>query len=131
MRVNVGDIVIAKYMDFDGEIQTAMFAVCYHECYDIKASSNFTGIKISSSPRCYQVLLKKDYLSFLNHDSFLNCNALFRLREDNVLGIVGRFTPYYLNKMLQQTTHYFERMKQQMIQMIGEDKLFTNKEGDE
>lgn len=126
MRVNVGDIILAKYLDFDEEVQTAMFVVCYHECGDVRTSNNFTAIKVSSNPQCYQIPLKTEYLKFLKHDSFLNCNMMFRFREDQVIKIVGRFTPYYLNKLLQQTSNYFNRMRLQITEMIGENNLFED-----
>lgn len=126
MRVNVGDIILTKYLDFDGEVQTAMFAVCYHECYDDVTSNNFTAIKISTNEQCYQIPLLKEYLTFLNHDSFLNCNMMFRFREDQVLKIVGRLTPYYLNKMLQQTGNYFKKMEKEITDVIGPNNLFKD-----
>lgn len=126
MRVNVGDIILAKYLDFGGEVETAMFVVCYHECYDIRTSTNFTAIKISSNEGCYQIPLLKEYLTFLNHDSFLNCNMMFRFREDQVIKRVGELTPYYLNKMLQQTSNYFMKMQKQITNIIGENNLFVD-----
>lgn len=126
MRVNVGDIVLAKYLDFDLDIQTAMFVVCYHESYDVRTSSNFTAIKISSNEGCYQIPLLKEYLPFLNHDSFLNCSTMFRFREDQVLKRVGELTPYYLNKMLQQTSNYYRRMSKQITEAIGDHNMFKD-----
>lgn len=126
MRVNVGDVLLINYMDFEEEIKTAMFVVCYHECYDNLTSGNFTAIKISSHPMCYQVKLLQEYLPFLTHDSYLNCNQMIRFREDQVQGIVGRLTPYYLNKMLQQTQNYFCKMKNEITQVIGPNNLFKD-----
>lgn len=126
MRVNVGDVILHDYLDFDGQIQTAMFVVCYHECFDTVVSGNFTAIKISTNKQCYQVHLLKEYLPFLNHDSFLNCNTMFRFREDGVQKIVGRLTPYYLNKMLQQTQNYFNKMKKEITDVIGPNNLFKD-----
>lgn len=126
MRVNVGDVILARYMDFEGQVETAMFVVAYHECYDVPISNNFTAIKISSKSYCYQIPLLKEYLTFLDHDSYLNCNMQFRFREEQVLRIVGRLTPYYLNKLLQQTNNYYEKMKKQITETIGEHNLFVD-----
>lgn len=121
MRVNVGDVVLAKYMNFDGEISFGLFAICYHECYDNPVSTNFTAIKVCTRSGCYQINLLKRSLPFLEHDSFLNCNMQFRFREDQVLKICGRLTPYYCNKMLQQVMNYNSAMNKQLQDLIGDD----------
>ena len=119
MRVNVGDIVLIKYMNFDGEITLGLFAVNYHECKDHPISTNFSAIKVCTKPGCFQVNLLKRYLPFLEHDSFLNCNMQFRFREDQVLKICGRLTTYYLNKMLQQVVSYQCSTNRQLQDLIG------------
>lgn len=119
MRVNVGDVIWAPYLDFQGEIKNAMFVVCYHECNDISTSTNFTAIKISSNPACYQILLQKQYLPFLAHDSYLNCNMQFRFREDQVVSIAGRLNSYYISKMNQQISHYYDAMSNQQLKFLN------------
>ncbi len=126
MRVNVGDIVLAVYRDFNQELKKAYFVVCYHECYDIPTSTNFTAIKISSEERGYGILLQPEYLPFLSHNSYLNCNIQFTFRESEVLKVMGHLTPYYLNKLLQQTKNYNNKMSKQITEMIGEHNLFKD-----
>lgn len=126
MRVDVGDVILAEMLDFNKEIKVAMFVVCYHESYDDYTSNNFTAIKISSEEHCYQIKLLKEYLPFLNHDSFLNCNSVFRFREQQVIGKVGRLNAFYLNKVLQQTQNYYNKMKEQIIRVIGPNNLFED-----
>lgn len=126
MRVNIGDVVLIDYITFEGEKETGLFTVVYHEASDIRISTNFTAIKVSSEKYCYNVNLEKKYLPFLNHDSFLNCNQFFRFREDQVNGILGRLTPYYLNKTLQQTKNYFKKIVDGLILNIGKDNLFRD-----
>ena len=124
MRVNVGDVVLIKYRTFKDVLTTGLFVVIYHECYDEPTSINFTGIKIATDEYCYQVPLQAQYLTFLDHDSFLNVNAQFRFIEDQVFKIVGRLSPYYLNKLLQQQRNYNKRIESQLIDTIGEQNLF-------
>lgn len=125
MRVNFGDIVWSYFYNFDGEKTKAMFVICYHECDDIKGSTNITGFKISSHPRGFQIPLFKRDFPFLKHEiSYLNCNRPFPLREDEITSVVGRFNPYYTNKMLQQMNMCMDRSRNQAIKIIGEDKLF-------
>lgn len=119
MRVNVGDIVLVKYMNFDGEITFGLFAICYHECRDKITSTNFTGIKVCTKPGCYQVNLLKQYLPFLEHDSYLNCNMQIRFREDQVIRICGHLTNYYCNKMFQQMLSYQDSMNRQLESLLG------------
>lgn len=125
MRVNVGDVILAKYMNFDGEITLGLFTVCYHESGDNPSSSNFTAIKVCTKSGLYQIKLLKQYLPFLEHDSFLNCNMQFRFREDQVIRICGRLTPYYNNKMLQQIMSYQNTMNKQLQSLIG-NNLFVD-----
>lgn len=127
MRVNVGDVILVKYMNFDGEITLGLFVVCYHEYSDNPISTNFTAIKVCTHSGCYQIKLLKFYLPFLDHDSFLNCNMQFRFREDQVLKICGRLTTYYNNKMLQQLLSYQKSMNEGLRKLIGDD-IFSSTE---
>lgn len=124
MRVNIGDVVLIKYRTFTDELVVGIFAVIYHETYDVVTSTNFTAIKLSTEDGCYQIKLEKKYLRFLDHDSYLNCNAQFKFREDQVLKLIGKLSPYYLNKVLQQTRNYQKKIEKQLVSSIGEDKLF-------
>lgn len=124
MRVNIGDVVLARFHNFDDELVTAMFVVSYHECDDVKGSTNFEGLKISTHSRGFQIPLLQSSLPFLDHDSFLNCNRAFPLREDGVLEIVGRLNTYYLNKMLQQMYNCLDRSRSQICKLIGEENMF-------
>lgn len=126
MRVNVGDVVLAKYRNFDDELVTAMFVVFYHECDDILGSTNFLGIKIASNPRGFQVSILQDQLNHLDKDSYINCNRIFPLREDKVEKIIGNLNVYYMNKLLQQVSNCIDRAKSQTAARYGEDNLFDN-----
>lgn len=126
MRVNVGDVVLCEYMDFEGEVRQGIFIIIYHDCIANPLSNNFTALKISSKPYLYQLKLEKKYLPFLDHDSWVNCNNLFRFREDKVQFIIGRLTNYYKNKVLQQTVNYHEAVVESLVQSIGAENVFED-----
>lgn len=126
MRVNVGDLVLLEYTNFMGENVNGLFAVIYHESMDNISSSNFNAIKVSTNEYLYQVKLETEYLPFLHHDSYLNCNQVFRFRENQVINILGRLTTYYLNKTLQQINNYNKQVEDGIVRMIGVDRVFEN-----
>lgn len=124
MRVNVGDVVLCEYRNFDGEVKQGIFIVVFHDSIDKPISNNFTALKISSKPYLYQLKLERNYLPFLDRDSWVNCNNVFRFREDKVIAIIGRLTVYYKNKVLQQMINYNNRMVESMRNSIGVENLF-------
>lgn len=126
MRVNVGDIVLIKYRDFNDERVIGLFAVIYHDSLDDYNSDNFTAIKVSSNEQLYGLPLLKSYLPFLERDSYMNCNQFFRFREPSVVTIVGRLTPYYLNKALVQIKSHVIRIEKGIENIIGKENMFEN-----
>ena len=124
MRINFGDVVLISYRNFNDKLTPAMFVVCYHGCEDYRGSTIFHGIKVSTEPRGFQLLLLKNLLPFLDHDSYLNCNEQHTFTEEAVIKIVGKLNPYYINKMLQQMGNCLDRSKAQGGNMIGENNLF-------
>lgn len=124
MRVNVGDVVLIDYANFAGDVVQGVFVVTYHEAMDDRSSNNFTAIKISTNEYLYQIKLEKSYLPFLEHDSYMNCNQFFRFREQQVRGILGRLTLYYMNKMMVQLQNHFNRWETGLIKVIGVGNVF-------
>lgn len=124
MRVNVGDIVTISHPTFDGEFETSMFIVVYHEYKDIPTSNKFSAVKLSTREGGYDIVATKEYLPFLNHDSYILCSSLMKFSETQVINIIGRLNTHYLNKILGQLRRYFDGISKQMIETIGEDKLF-------
>ena len=123
-RVNVGDVIVLKYRTFENKEAVGIFAVVYHEAEINKLSTCFSAIKISTESCLYQIKLSKEYVPFLKHDSYLNCNTQFKFIEDQVHKIIGRLNPFYLNKIIQQTRSYQKDMEKQLIQHIGKNDLF-------
>lgn len=124
VRVNVGDVVLAEYRNFDDDLVKAMFVVFYHECDDIPGSSNFLGIKVASNPRGFQINILKDQLNHLDKDSYINCNRIFPLREDRVYKIIGSLNVYYMNKLFIQLNNCLDRAKSQTASRYGEQNMF-------
>lgn len=118
MRVNVGDVILARYMDYNGVVKDGIFAVIYHECIDEITSTNFTALKVCTNERCYQVPLQTDYLPFLDHDSYINCNMQFRFCESQVLDVMGKLNSYYLHRISNQLVSYHNRVISQLEQTI-------------
>lgn len=120
MRVNIGDVVLLPYLNMMGDVVNAMFVVIYHEAYDGNpASTNFTGIKVSTHEYHYGISLKKDYLPFLHNDSWLNCNQQHRFTESQVIhrvGVLSRPVMYQVSKQLE---NYHEKTLRQADVFIG------------
>ena len=120
MRVNIGDVILVPYGTYSGEIKNAVFLVIYHEAYDgNRSSSDFTGIKISSHEYHYGILLKKDFLPFLHHDSYINCNQQHRFSEDQVIKRLGEVNKQSMFNILQQLKNYNAATQRKLNQFIG------------
>lgn len=123
MRVNIGDVVLLPYLNFHGEVVRAMFLVIYHEAFDGNmASTNFTGVKVSSSEYHYGIELRKEYLPFLHTDSWLNCNQQHRFTEQQVIRRVGVLNPVISYHVLQQIKNYNAKIERQLNNFVGDYK---------
>lgn len=120
MRVNVGDIVIAKYTTFEGKQATGLFVVVYHECHDNSVSNNITCIKISSTEYLYSVTLDPTFITCLDHISYANCNQQFRFIEPQITRILGRINSYIVLALRNQIYGYTQNIVRQL------ESHFTN-----
>ena len=119
MKVDVGDVVLIEFMDYQRVKTTGLFAVFYHESYDIPTSSSFRCIKISTESRSYQVPLQARFHAFLDHDSYLNCTSQFTFLESQVIKIIGRLSPYILDRIVYQLNHLNASTVRQLRTKIG------------
>lgn len=124
MRVNVGDFVLINYLDFNDEVSTGIFYVIYHECYDILGSQSFVGVKVSTKPSGFQVPINKEYLHFLNKNSYINCSSPHRFQEQQVIKILGRTNDYYLNRVIIQLNSFHKTIEKQLTDKVS-SYLFT------
>lgn len=92
MRVNVGDIILAQYLDFNNEIKTGMFLVYFHDCDILSGSQSFNTLKVCTKPNLFQVKLDSNFFKFLTYDSYVSCTCQQRFHESQVLNILGRVT---------------------------------------
>lgn len=128
MKVNVGDVVLAKYKNFDGEVVLSMFVVIYHERVDIPTSNKFTGAKISSTFSGYPIDLDRKYLRFLDHDCYLNSSTQLRFSEKEVIDVIGKINKHVMNKLIIQLTNYHSRMVDSLKDILGKENLFKVEE---
>lgn len=124
--MQIGDIVEIDFMNIEGKIENGIFVIIYLESADIPNSLNFTALKVSSREYCYQVLIKKEYVPYLEHDSYINCNQMFRFHFKQVKNLLGSVSPYYLNKIIQQTGNYFKSIEDGLFISIGRDNIFSD-----
>lgn len=123
MRVNTGNVVLVNIINFKDEPQAAMYVVLECDC-DLKgleSSDRFTAVKISSNAGLYQVPLSADRLPFLEHDSYINCDSVCRFTNDQAYRIIGTITPYYMNRLLSQTSNYFLSIQEAMVNSIPDN----------
>ena len=121
MRVDIGDVVLLPFANFDGSMTTGLFLVLYHEAHDgDRASTNFTGVKISSHEYHYSIPLEKMFLSFLHHDSFVNCNQQHRFQESQVIRRIGMVNRPSMFAIASQIKNYHYKVSKQLDSFIGE-----------
>lgn len=92
IKVNVGDIVLADYLDFSNEIKRGMFLVYSTRYKGQEDLYDLSVIKISTHSRNFQVMLKSDVLRFLHYDSYINCTDTHVISTSQVKFILGAIT---------------------------------------
>lgn len=106
MSVNIGDIIVAKYIAFDGEIDTGYFLVYSKDNYWLSNTKSFSALKVCTNPLSYQVELKKERFPFLDHTSYINCSCQQRFSEGQVIAIKGVVNGFILDKVKKQLAHF-------------------------
>ena len=120
ISVNIGEIVIANYLDFEGEIRQGMFLVIGMNYTGVGDRYNLTTLKISTSARNYQVLLKSDFLKFLHYDSYVNCTDLQKISTTQVLSVAGKVNNYVMNLVKKQVKNSMRDYYTQMDDFLSE-----------
>lgn len=125
MRVNVGDIILCKYLDFNNNIKIGMFLVYFHDCVMIKGSQSFNTLKVCTRPSAFQVKLDASHLKFLQYDSYVSCNCQQRFHEDQVIQILGRVNSHHLNIIRTQLNNFNQRVCDQLVNDINKNSMFN------
>lgn len=123
MRVDVGDVVLIDYKEFDGTESTGIYLVIYHESYDIRNSNLFCACKVSTNPSGFQVYLPQTQETYLNHDSYANCTTIHRFSEYQVKGVLGTMTKKSLGLVLNQINKFTKSMGVQLVSKVGRNNL--------
>lgn len=106
MPVNIGDVFIAEYIAFDGQLEKGYFLVYSKDNYWLSGTKTFSAIKICTNPLSYQVELKKEIFPFLDHTSYANCSCQQRFSENQVIKIKGMVNSFILDKIKKQLTNF-------------------------
>lgn len=91
-NVNVGDVVVARYLDFEGEIRLGMFLVFAMRPKATPEQCHLSVLKISTHARSFQVSLSSSVYRFLHYDSFVNCVDTHILSVSQVTQVLGNIS---------------------------------------
>lgn len=123
MTVDVGDVLLVKYRSYDGDNRVGIFVVYYHESYTLRRSEAFVALKICSNPEAYQIELKSDDVTFLDHTSYINCCMPFRFIESQVIDKLGTLPPHILGKLRTQMDHFHKDAQGTLATKAGRSNI--------
>lgn len=125
MTVNIGDIILVEYRDFNNEAQLGMFFVYSKDNYYLSNLKSFSTLKICTKPLSYQIFLDSKYYKFLNHDSYINCGCQQRFHEKQVKQILGTVNSYTLEKVQVQLNQFNKDVNMQLDNAISHYRRLT------
>ena len=122
MHVNIGDIILAKYLDFNGTVEDGLFLVYSKDNYWLSKMRSFSALKVCTNPLSYQVPISKKQYPFLDHDSYINCSCQQRFKEvdpENVteftkISKLGSVNSYTLDKVRKQLRNFNKDVDEQL-----------------
>lgn len=119
MAVNIGDVVLVDYLDFDNEMTTGLFLVYSVDNYWLSTLKSFSAIKICSKPQSFQVKLDQKQFKFLDHTSYANCICQHKFREDQIKSTLGVVNTFILNCIKKQLTNMNKDIDEQLDTTIN------------
>ena len=122
-KVNVGDIVVAQYLDFNNEIKKGMFLV-YSVRYKGKDDLyDLSVLKISTHARHFQVKLSSNVFKFLHYDSYINCVDSQIISTSQVCSVLGMVSSKLMIVIKNQLKNAMRDSYEQIDDFINSNKL--------
>ena len=126
--VNVGHVVLADYLDFEGNIREGMFVVI-----GVERHSKFVqleAIKISTTKGSFQVLLESKYLNCLHYDSYINCTDIQKISGEQCKSILGKLSSGTIDIVKKQVNNAWKYFYDQMDEYIAAGNKHTESYSD-
>lgn len=123
LKYKVGDVIIAKYNDFDGNERKGIFLVIYNERQDRSYASNHSNLtcaKITTNGLVcdnYVVKLKQGDGN-LEKDCMVNLSKIHTLSVDKVIGRFGSLNRNIMTRILKTYTRFNNEVMTQIMDLI-------------
>jgi hypothetical protein len=139
--VNVGDVVRARYLTYEGIEKIGYFLIISDDKYISHSLKGYNALKISSNGAFYEIELDSSRFTFLDHTSYINCGHQQRLYSkmitkncgvvsaDILCRVVKQLENFNkdINKQLDTTIKYFNRIASATV---NRQRFLDNKNAD-
>lgn len=114
ITANVGDVVYAKYLTYDGVEKIGYFLIISKDSFWLSNLCGYNALKISTDKAFYEIELGCERFGFLQHTSYINCGHQQRLYPSLLVKNCGVVGPDILCRVVKQLENFNKDVNKQL-----------------